>query len=139
MPPKRSRYEVEEYVPAAPNPHREARPVVTGRHTQYEMVDASRSSRVKTVLSIEHEAAPTPAILEDDISPHFMEVDYDYNEGPDNGHDDSGRDDDKDRELEAAGLEEIRMPEVIRSKRVRRTHTVSHILDHPALAYLPSA
>jgi len=74
MPPKRSRYEVEEYVSATPNPPREARPMVTGQHTQYEMVDASRSSRVKTVLRIEHEAAPTPVITEEDIPPQMMEV-----------------------------------------------------------------
>ncbi len=69
-----------------------------------------------------------------------MQVDYYLdNESSDNGHDDSGCDDDKHRELEAAGLQEIRMPEAIRSKRVRRTHTVSRTLDHPAVAYLPSA
>jgi hypothetical protein len=65
-----------------------------------------------------------------------MQVDDDSDN---NGHDDSGRDDDKDCELEAAGLGEIRVPEVIRSKRVRKTHTVSHTLDHPAVAYLPGA
>jgi hypothetical protein len=74
MPPKRSRYEVEEYVPAAPNSPREARPMVTGQHTQYEMVDASRSSRIKTVLSIEHEAVPIPVITEDNNPSQLMEV-----------------------------------------------------------------
>lgn len=72
MPPKRARYDVDEYVPATHNPNIETRPMVTGQHTQYEMVDASRSSRVKTVLSIEHEA-PAPVATEDDV-PELMEV-----------------------------------------------------------------
>jgi hypothetical protein len=70
----------------------------------------------------------------------MMQVDDDWdNEGFDDGHGDSGHDDDKDRELEAAGLGEIRAPEAIKSKYVRKTHTVSHTLDNPAVAYLPSA
>ena len=70
----------------------------------------------------------------------LMQVDDNSDdEGSDNGHDDSGHEDDKDHELEAAGLGEIRVPEAIRSKRVRKTHTVSHTLDHPAFTYLSSA
>lgn len=72
MPPKRARYDVDEYVTATHNPDVETRPMVTGQHTQYEMVNASRSSRVKTILSIEHEAT-APVAIEDDV-PELMEV-----------------------------------------------------------------
>ena len=59
-------------------------------------------------------------------------------EGSEDGHDDLGRDDDKCRELEVAGLGEIHTPAAMRSKRVRNTHTVSHVLNHSAVAYLPT-
>jgi hypothetical protein len=74
MPPKRSRYEVEEYVSAAPKSTRDARTMVTGRHIQYEIADALTSSRVKTVLSIEHEVAPTPITTKEDVLPQLMQV-----------------------------------------------------------------
>lgn len=157
MPSKHSWYDVEEYVPAALNPTRESQPMVTRQHTQYEMADASRSLQVKTVLSIEHEAAPTPIITEDDL-PQLMEVNVylhyywkvtdllelmqvnedSDNEDSDSGCDDSGHDNDKDCELEAAGLGEIHVPEAMRSKHVCKTHTVSHTLEYPAVVYLPS-
>jgi len=135
MPPKRSRYEVDEYVPAdkspAPatnNPTGSSKPI-TQRHTQYEMSDALRTSRVKTVLNVEHEAEPTTltdvAMVADDIVPELIwQVDYHSdNEETDNLDDDIDREleaADIDCELEAAGLGEIRAPETTQSRRVRK-------------------
>ena len=101
------------------------------------MSDALRTSRVKTVLNVEHEAEPTTladvAMVADDIVPELIQVDYDSdNDETDNLDDDIDREleaADIDCELEAAGLGEIRAPETTQSRRVRKTHTVSHTLS----------
>ena len=147
MPPKRSRYEVDEYVSAAnnptlatSNPTGSSQPI-TQRHTQYEMSDALRTSRVKTILEVEREAEPTTVTDEmvvdnilvadnnaDDTDlPGLIDVDDDSDDEETEDLDShSGYHDDINRELEAAGLGEIHAPETIRSKRARQTHTVSH-------------
>jgi hypothetical protein len=147
MPSKRTRYEVDEYVPAANNPIPAANNPTGGsqsiiqRHTQYEMSDALRTSRVKTVLDVEHEAELTTLadeIIADDIVvadntdlPNLIEVDYDSDDEETNDLDGrSDYNDDIDRELEAAGLGEIRAPETIQLRRVRKTHTVNHTSFH---------
>jgi len=153
MPPKRSRYEVDEYVPPANNPTAATNnstgglQPITQRHTQYEMSDALRTSRVKTIVDIEHEAEPTTLadeIIADDIVagdntdlPDLIEVDYDSDdEETDDLDGGSGYNDDIDRELEAAGLGEIRAPEIIQLRRVRKTHTVSHTSFHQLVSFL---
>lgn len=69
----------------------------------------------------------------------LIQVDNDSDdEGSEDGHDDSGLDDDNHLELEVAGLGEIHAPAATRSKRVRNAHTISRVLNHPAVAYLPS-
>ena len=131
MPPKRSRYEVDEYVPVATTPTVDSRPI-TRQHTQYEMRDASRTSRVKTVLNIEHEELPiilTDTALTEDVDiPDLVPMhdeDLSDEEGPaDDGQGDSGFDNDIAHELEAAGLGNIRAPKPVKSRRVRNTHTV---------------
>jgi hypothetical protein len=146
MPPKRSRYEVDEYIPTANMPTATANnstggsQPITQRHTQYEMSDALRSSRVKTVLNVEHDAEPTTfadAMVADDTNiPDLIQVDYDSeDEETDNLEGNSGYDDDIDRELEAAGLGEIRVPQ---ARRVRKIHTVSQSLSHPLLVFFTS-
>jgi hypothetical protein len=144
MPPKRSRYEVDEYVqptttPTANNPTGGSQPI-TQRHTQYEMSDALRTSRIKTVLNIEHEAEPTTftdAMVADDTNiPNLIQVDYaSDDEEPNNPEGNSGYDDDIGRELEAAGLGEIHVPEAIQSRRVRKIHTVSRTLSLPLVFF----
>jgi hypothetical protein len=70
---------------------------------------------------------------EDTDLPDLMQVDNDSDdEGSEDGHDDSPL------ELEVAGLGEIHAPAATRSKRVRNAHTVSRVLNHPAVAYLLS-
>jgi hypothetical protein len=155
MPSKRTRYEVDEYVPIAHNPAPATNNAtggsqsITQRHTQYEMSDALRTSRVKTVLSVEHEAEPTTLtdeIIADDIVddiviaddtdlPGLIEVDYDSDDEETDAN--SGYDDDINRKLEAAGLGEIHAPETIQlSGRVRKTHTVSHTSSHSSVLFL---
>lgn len=143
MPPKRSRYEVDEYVPAAKNPTPATNNAtgssqpITQRHTQYEMSDALRTSRVKTILKVTREAEPTTITDEmvvDDILadndaddtdlPGLIDVDGDSDDEETDELD--GYHDDINQEFEAAGLGEIHAPETIRSRRVRKTHTVSN-------------
>ena len=154
MPPKRSRYEIDEYIPAAYKPTPAANnptdgsQSITQRHTQYEMSDALRTSRVKTVLNVEHEAEPTTladaamvAEVADNIPPELIQVDYDSDdEEADDLDDNIDREleaADIDRELEAAGLGEIHAPEptVIQSRHIRKTHTVSRTLSHPLVLF----
>ena len=135
MPPKRSRYEVDEYVPVTNTPTVDSEPI-TRQHTQYEMSDASHTSRVKTVLNIEHEESPTiltdahhAALTEELDIPDLVPMDDEDlsdDEGPDDdGQGDLGFDNDIDRELEAAGLGNICAPKPVKSRRIRNTHTVS--------------
>jgi hypothetical protein len=92
------------------------------------MGDALRTSRVKTILNLEHEE-PTihaDAILTDEVEiPDLIQMeDCSDDEGDDVSPGTSGFDDDIHRELEAAGLGEIHTTGAMKSKRVRKTHTV---------------
>lgn len=135
MPSKRSRYNVDEYV-AVPVGHTQPS---TRHHTQYEMGDALRTSRVKTILNLEHEE-PTihaDAILTDEVEiPDLIQMeDCSDDEGDDVGPGTSGFDDDIHRELEAAGLGEIHTTGAMKSKRVRKTHTVRRFLFEPSIFF----
>ena len=111
------------------------------------MSDALRTLRVKTVLNVEHEAEPTmltDAMLADDIVPELIQVDYDSDNEEvndlqvndiDHELEVAGLGDAIDCELEAAGLGEICTPKTIPSRRVRKTHTVSHTLSHPLILF----
>ena len=130
MPPKRHQYEVDEYVFT-----HSSEAMASQQHTQYEMGNTLRASRVKTVVTIEHEEDFTLVTNATDV-PDLMEVNNNSdNEGHDNGHD-HVHGDEADHELEAAGLGEICSTEAGKSKRVHKAHTVSNILDDPGVTYL---